>query len=264
MQRMGKTILVTGATSGLGRAVAADLSRKGHTVLVHGRDGAKVDETVGALGGESRGYVADLASLDDVRRLAGEVAAAETAGVDVLVNNAGVASPQRRDSRDGIELDFAVNYLAHWLLTGHLLLHVRERIVNVASIGQAPIDWDDPLLERSWESFRAYSQSKLAQISHTFDLAGRLDGGVTVNALHPATLMDTRMVRESFGRSMSTVDDGVGPVVRLAVGDEVEGFTGRFFDQKRESRVDAQAYDDDARARLRRLSAELCGENPYA
>jgi NAD(P)-dependent dehydrogenase (short-subunit alcohol dehydrogenase family) len=259
MDRMGKTILVTGATSGLGRGVATDLSDRGHTVLVHGRDKGKVDDTVRQLGGEARGFVADLASLDDVRRLAGEVD-----GVDVLVNNAGVASQERRESQDGIELDFAVNYLAHWLLTGLMLSRVGERIVNVASIGQAAIDWDDPLLERGWESFRAYSQSKLAQISHTLDLAERLDGGVTVNALHPATLMDTQMVRESFGRSMSTVDDGVGPVVRLAVGDDVEGVTGRFFNQTRESRVDDQAYDPDARRRLWELSVKLAGEDPYA
>jgi NAD(P)-dependent dehydrogenase (short-subunit alcohol dehydrogenase family) len=263
MEAMGRTILVTGATSGLGRAVAEDLAGNGHTVLAHGRDRTRVDETVAALGGGARGYVADLASLDEVRGLADEVAAAEDR-IDVLLNNAGVAAPERSESRDGIEIDFAVNYLSHWLLTGRLLPRVAERIVNVASIGQAPIDWDDPLLERGWDSYRAYGQSKLAQISHTFDLAGRIGAAPTVNALHPATLMDTRMVRESFGRSMSTVADGVGPVVRLAVGDDVAGTTGRFYDQERESEVDSQAYDADARARLWRLSAELCGEDPYA
>jgi NAD(P)-dependent dehydrogenase (short-subunit alcohol dehydrogenase family) len=257
------TILVTGGTSGLGRAVATELGDHGHTVLVHGRDQAKVDELVQQIA-DARGYVADLASLDDVRGLAGEVAGNEER-IDVLVNNAGVATPERQKSHDGIELDFAVNHLAHWLLTGLLLPKIEKRIVNVASIGQAPIDWDDPLLERHWESFRAYSQSKLAQIAYTFDLAERIDGdGPTVNALHPATLMDTRMVRESFGRSMSTVEDGVGPVVRLAVGDDVEGVTGRFYDQTRESRADEQAYDPESRARLWDFSAELAGEDPYA
>jgi NAD(P)-dependent dehydrogenase (short-subunit alcohol dehydrogenase family) len=260
---MGSTILVTGATSGLGRAVVAELGDRGHTILVHGRDRAKVDEVVQQTG-DARGYVADLASLDEVRGLAAEVADSED-GIDVLVNNAGVASPERQDSKDGIELDFAVNHLAHWLLTGLLLPKVGERIVNVASIGQAPIDWDDPLLERRWESFRAYAQSKLAQIAYTFDLAERIGAdGPTVTALHPATLMDTRMVRESFGRSMSTVEDGVGPVVRLAVGDDVEGVTGRFYDQTRESRAHDQAYDPQARERLWKLSAELAGEDPYA
>jgi NAD(P)-dependent dehydrogenase (short-subunit alcohol dehydrogenase family) len=264
---MAKTILVTGATSGLGRGVAHDLAERGHTVLVHGRDQRKVDDLVGELGNSARGYVADLASLDEVRRLAEEVTANEDR-LDVLINNAGVVSPERRNSHDGIELTFAVNYVAPWLLTGRLLSLLERsapaRIVNVASIGQAPVDWDDPLLERGFEPYRAYAQSKLAQISYTFGLAERLDGsGVTVTALHPATLMDTQMVRQSFGRTMSTVADGVGPVVRLAVGDDVEGASGRYYDQKRESQADAQAYDADARARLWNLSAELAGEDPY-
>ena len=263
MHGMAQTILVTGATSGLGRAVAADLADKGHTVLVHGRERPKVDGLVSQLPGCARGYVADLASLDEVRRLGNQVAA-DVERVDVLVNNAGVASTDRRDSQDGVELDFAVNHLAHWLLTGYLLSRVGRRIVSVASIGQAPIDWSDPLLERGWEPFRAYSQSKLAQIAFTFDLAERLDGRATVNALHPATLMDTQMVRESFGRTISSVDDGVGPVVRLAVGDDADGVTGRFYDQTRESRAHDQAYDVDSRRRLWDLCVRLAGEDPYA
>ena len=265
---MAQTILVTGATSGLGRATAAELSDSGHTVLVHGRDQGKVDDLVGELDGEARGYVADLSSLDEVRRLADEVAANEQR-LDVLVNNAGLVAPQRETSEDGIELTFAVNYVAPWLLTGRLLGLLERsapaRIVNVASIGQAPVDWDDPQLERGFEPYRAYAQSKLAQISYTFELAERLDGsGVTVTALHPATLMDTQMVRQSFGRSMSTVEDGVGPVVRLVTGDDVEGVTGRYYDQTRESQADHQAQDPEALARLWDYTAELAGEDPYA
>jgi NAD(P)-dependent dehydrogenase (short-subunit alcohol dehydrogenase family) len=259
-----KTILITGATSGLGRAVAVDLAAKGHTVLGHGRNRARVEALLEEVGGDARGYVADLATLDDVRLLAADVATGEDR-IDVLINNAGVAAPERHDSRDGIELDFAVNHLAHWLLTGLLLGKVEQRIVNVASIGQAPIDWDDPLLERSWETYRAYAQSKLAQIGFTFELADRLNGdGPSVNALHPATLMDTQMVRQSFGRAMSTVEDGVGPVVRLAVGDDVDGISGRFYDRTLESRAHEQAYDPEARERLWQFSAELAGEDPYA
>ena len=265
---MAKTILITGATAGLGRGVAADLAGRGHTVLAHGRDPGKVEEVVAELGGDARGYVADLSSLAEVRRLADEVVANEER-LDVLVNNAGIVARERSDSADGIELTFAVNYVAPWLLTGRLLPLLERsapaRVVNVASIGQAAVDWDDPLLERGFEPYRAYAQSKLAQIAHTFDLAERLDGrGVTVTALHPATLMDTRMVRESFGRSRSTVADGVGPTVRLAVGEAVEGVTGRYYDQERESRADGQAHDADARARLWSYTAELAGEDPYA
>ena len=260
-------VLVTGATSGLGRAVTAVLAAEGHTVLVHGRDSGKVDQTVAGLGGDARGYTADLASLAEVRRLGHEVGEREER-LDVLVNNAGVAATERRESADGIELDFAVNHLAHFVLTGRLLPRLAcsapARIVNVASIGQAPIDWDDPLLEGRWEGFRAYAQSKLAQITFTFALAERLPDGVVTNALHPATLMDTNMVRESFGRAMSTVDDGVGPVMQLAVGDVGGEVSGRFFEMERESRAHAQAYDADAQARLWRLSAELAGDDPFA
>jgi NAD(P)-dependent dehydrogenase (short-subunit alcohol dehydrogenase family) len=230
--------------------VAQALSADGHDVLIHGRDQQKLDEL------DLPGFRADLSSLDEVRRLAGEIGE-----VDVLINNAGVVTPERQESKDGVELTFAVNHLAHWLLTGLLGDRVRDRVVNVASIGQAPIDWDDPQLVQGWEPYRPYAQSKLAQIMFTFDLAER---GVTTNAVHPATLMDTQMVRNSFGRTMSTVEDGVPPVVRLATDPALDGVSGRFFNQTEEQRADEQAYDADARKRLWDLSAELAGEDPYA
>jgi NAD(P)-dependent dehydrogenase (short-subunit alcohol dehydrogenase family) len=262
-------VLITGATSGLGRAVAGALAERGHTVLVHGRDAGRIEQAVGEIGAGARGYRADLASLAQVRQLAGQVAQRQDR-LDVLINSAGIATTERQDSADGIELDFAVDYLSHWLLTGYLLPLLRQsapaRIVNVASIGQAPIDWRDPLLERTWDWYRAYAQSKLAQIMFTFELAGRLPPEeVTVNALHPATLMDTKMVHATSGRAISAVEDGVGPVVRLATGDEVAGISGRYFDRSREARADEQAYDLDSRRRLWELSVELTGEeDPYA
>jgi NAD(P)-dependent dehydrogenase (short-subunit alcohol dehydrogenase family) len=116
------------------------------------------------------------------------------------------------------------------------------------------------MLERGYGPMRAYTQSKLAQVMFTFELAERLRGsGVTVNALHPASLMDTRMVRETFGRSMSTVEEGAEATVRLAVSPELEGVTGRYFEGTREGRADPQAYDEEARKRLWTLSEELCG-----
>jgi NAD(P)-dependent dehydrogenase (short-subunit alcohol dehydrogenase family) len=184
--------------------------------------------------------------------------------LDVLVNNAGIIVQERKESKDGYELTFAVNYLSHFLLTSLLLPLLKgsapARVVNVASAGQSPIDFDDLMLERGYDAMRAYSTSKLAQIMFTFELAERLSGtGVSVNALHPASLMDTKMVQDTLGYTMSTVEEGSEAVVRLVVSQEVEGVTGSYFDGTREARADGQAYDKEARQTLWELSEELCG-----
>jgi NAD(P)-dependent dehydrogenase (short-subunit alcohol dehydrogenase family) len=262
-----QTILVTGATDGLGRALAAELAAGGATVLLHGRSQARLDETRRELGSDRlRSYLADFSALDNVRNLAAAVER-DNGRLDVLVNNAGLGggrNGRREESVDGYELRFAVNYLAPFLLTKLLLpllgRSAPARIVNVASAGQAPIDFDDVMLERAYSGSRAYGQSKLAQIMLTFELAERLrteGAGVTVNALHPASLMDTKMVFESYGYTMSTVADGVEATLRLAVSPELEGVSGRYFDRLRESRPNSQAEDADARRRLWQLSERL-------
>jgi NAD(P)-dependent dehydrogenase (short-subunit alcohol dehydrogenase family) len=247
-------ILVTGSTGGHGRELAAALAQRGTSVLVHGRDPARVEQAVSDTGAES-GLVADLADLAQVRELAGQVGP-----LDTLVNNAGVIVAERRESADGYELTFVVNHLSHFLLTQLLLADLREpaRVVNVSSIGQAPIDFDDPMLERRYDAYGAYAQSKLAQVLYTVELAGRLgDREITVNALHPATLMDTKMVRETFGRSRSSVAEGVEATLRLIEDPELDGVSGRFFDGLQESVAHQQAYDPVARRRLWELSERL-------
>ena len=189
--------------------------------------------------------------------------------LDVLVNNAGIGAGKRDEMRremseDGYELHFAVNYLALFLLTGLLLPLLKDstpsRIVNVASAGQSPIDFDDPMLERGYNWMRAYSQSKLAQTMFTFSLAERLEGaGVAVNALHPASLMDTKIVSEWFGYTMGTVKEGAEAVERLALSPELDGVTGRYFDGQREARAEEQAYDPEARKKLWDLSMDRAG-----
>jgi NAD(P)-dependent dehydrogenase (short-subunit alcohol dehydrogenase family) len=262
------TILVTGATDGLGKRVAFELAAGGATVLLHGRSRKRLEATLEeareGTGSEKLGlYLADLSSLGEVRTLADRVLT-EQDRLDVLVNNAGVIAGERRESGDGYELTFAVNYLAHFLLTHLLLPLLRDsapaRVVNVASAGQSPIDFDDVMLERSYGGMKAYTQSKLAQVIFTFELAERLGAsGVTVNALHPASLMDTKMVLETFGRASSTVQEGADATVRLAISPELEEVTGRYFDGIREARASRQAYDVAARKRLWALSEELCG-----
>jgi NAD(P)-dependent dehydrogenase (short-subunit alcohol dehydrogenase family) len=264
----GATVLVTGATDGLGRHVALELANKGATVLLHGRNRERCEAVLEEVqsqtgsGAGSQFYLADLSSLSEVRGLAEQILSKHDR-LDVLINNAGIIARERQETTDGVELTFAVNYLAHFLLTKLLLPlllgSAPARIVNVASAGQSPVDFRDVMLKRGYGGMKAYTQSKLAQVMFTFELAERLRGtGVTVNALHPATLMDTKMVRETFGRASSTVQEGTEAVVRLAASPELEGVTGRYFDGTREARASRQAYDVGARKSLWDLSEKLC------
>jgi NAD(P)-dependent dehydrogenase (short-subunit alcohol dehydrogenase family) len=157
-----------------------------------------------------------------------------------------------------------VNYLAGFLLTYELLPLIKAsapaRIVNVSSAGQQAIDFSDVMLTRQYSGIAAYCQSKLAQILFTIDLAETLrDTGVIVNALHPATFMDTTMVRQSGTSPASTVDEGADAIMNLAVGEAVEGRSGLYFNGLREAKADPQAYDAQARARLREVSRRLAG-----
>jgi NAD(P)-dependent dehydrogenase (short-subunit alcohol dehydrogenase family) len=265
-----KIALVTGSTDGAGRYVASRLAASGLHVLVHGRDRARAESLVAeihASGGTAQYYLADFASLEATRDLAEDVKR-EHCRLDVLVNNAGIGVAGRyagrQESENGYELRFAVNYLASFLLTRRLLALLRDtgnaRIVNVSSVGQMPIDFDDVMLTRSYNGARAYCQSKLAQIMFTLDLAEELAGtGVAVNALHPATYMDTTMVRADGITPMSSVAQGGDAILQLAMLPPGSDRSGRYFDGKQTARAHPQAYDATARARLRRLSGELSG-----
>ncbi len=268
-----QTILITGATDGLGRALATELAREGAELLLHGRDEEKGERTLAEIreatgNGRLRFLRADLASLDEVRGL-GELVLGETGRLDVLVNNAGIGTSTpgvvgREESRDGFELRFAVNYLAGYLLTRLLLDELRgsapARIVNVSSAGQAPIDFDDVMLTRGYSGVQAYCQSKLAQVMFTFDLAAELlDADVTANCLHPATYMPTNMVRAAGVSPASTVEQGTRATLRLVADPALDGVSGRYFNGLREDEPHPQAEDPAARARLRELSDGLCG-----
>jgi len=256
------TILITGATAGVGRYLARELSARGETVLVHGRNKAKLETLVGELGGRARPYVADLGSLEEVRGLAGQVAA-EHDRLDVLVNNAGVGSGTGRTlTVDGNEVHWAVNYLAPVLLTRLLMPRLRAaapaRVVNEGSLGQDSIDFDDLTMERQWSGTLAYCRSKLALAAWSFDLAAEAAADrVAVNCIHPATYMNTDMVRDAGITPWNTVEDGGDAV--LALIDADPSVTGRFYDGRTPSRAHRDAYDQEVRQRLRAATEAALG-----
>jgi NAD(P)-dependent dehydrogenase (short-subunit alcohol dehydrogenase family) len=265
-----QSILITGATSGLGQELARVLAENGATLLLHGRDAERGREMVAQIRGSTGNakihfYRADLSSLQEVEKLAQQIIAGVTR-LDVLVNNAGVGfgkdASKRELSQDRYELRFAVNYLAPYLLTERLLLLLKAsrpaRIVNVASVGQAPLDFDNIMFTRDYSGVTAYRQSKLAMIAWTFDLAERLTGsGVTVNALHPASLMPTKMVLEAGWQTMSSVQEGLEATLRLVIDPALENVTGEYFNGLSSARANPQAYDRRVQQRLAALSQEL-------
>jgi NAD(P)-dependent dehydrogenase (short-subunit alcohol dehydrogenase family) len=266
-----KTVLVTGSTDGVGRLVARRMADQGARVLIHGRDRTRSEQLLKEIRAANRGSAAflpaDFSSLAEVRRL-GDTVRQECDRLDILINNAGIGSGgpagKRETSQDGHELRFAVNYLAGFLLTRVLLplvmLGKPARIVNVSSLGQHPIDFDDVMLTRGYSGSRAYAQSKLAQIMFTFDLARELDPEiVTANCLHPATYMATTMVRQSGVTPISTVEEGAEAILNLAVADELDGRSGQFYNGLQRSKANPQGYDDTAREQLRVLSLQLTG-----
>ena len=261
-----QTVLITGATDGIGRAVAARFAQLGATVLLHGRDEARLEETRDEIARRTGArdlqcVKADLSSLAEVDALADEVGR-RVDHLNLLVSNAGVGfgppDGAREVSADGYELRFAVNHLAAHHLARRLqpLLEAGapSRIVQVASVGQEALDPEDLLSEHDWEGIRAYRRSKLAQIMSAFDHAEELrDTGVVVHVLHPATLMDTTMVRDAGQEPHSTLEDGLTAVVRLTLDPTLDEVSGRFFVGPREApeHLHEQVADADMRALLR-------------
>ena len=258
------TVLLTGATGGIGRATAAALAERGAALLLHGRDERRLHELVSELsptGARIQVLTADLSSLSETVRLAREAAKAAP-GLDVLINNAGVGfgkdSTRRERSRDGLELRFAVNYLAAFVLSEELLARglPRRALINVASAGQETLDFSDLMTDRGYGGVRAYCRSKLAMIMMSFDLAA-LHPGLQVQALHPGTYLDSGMVREAGIRPMGPVSRGAESILAVLEGALLGGESGRYFDQSNPVRALAQAYDRKARAQLREASLAL-------
>ncbi len=252
-----KTVLITGSTDGLGKLVARHIAEREATVLVHGRNKTKGDSVLNELTQLTGNrkliyYNGDFSSFSQVMELSEEILKDQD-HIDILINNVGIGKGkdnEREISDDGIELRFEVNYLSHVLLTEKLLPLLKDTssIINVASVGQESIDFKNLMLDSGYDGFLAYRQSKTALIMYTFDLAARLkENGIKVNALHPASLMNTNMVIQDWGRSSSTVDQGAEAVENLLFTET----TGAYYDGKKLSKAIPQTYDPKARANLR-------------
>jgi len=276
----GTVCVVTGATSGIGKAAATALARLGATVVLVGRDRGRTEAAAAEIARVSasppRAEVADLASLEQVRGLAGRLAGLER--IDVLINNAGLVLGERRITPDGLEHVFALNHLAPFLLTSLLLPKLTAsapaRVVTVTSDAHsaARLDLSDPNLEHGWDSWRSYANSKLANILFTRELARRLDGtGVTANCAHPG------VVRTGFGREskpllklgimiarpfMLSPERGADTIVYLASSSDVAGQTGGYYVKRQRREPSAAARDDAAARELWELSEKLTGLAP--
>ena len=265
-----QTIFITGATDGIGKLTAHDLAKqnKNATILIHGRSRNKLDKVIEEIKSASsnqniEGYVADLSSIDEVRHMAKDILSKHDT-IDILINNAGAGFAAPRYGKDRTETRLAVNYLAPFLLTHLLLPAIKKaspsRIVNVSSAGQSPIHFDDIMLEKNFDGVTAYTQSKLALMMFTIDLAEELkDDNVTVNALHPGTYLDTNMVHDAGINPHGTAQSGANAEVYLATSPDLKNTTGKYFNVMKESKAHAQAYDANARARLHEIALKLTG-----
>lgn len=254
---MSKTILITGSTDGIGKLAAIKLAKDGHQVILHGRNADKLAALIEQVKVESEnenitGYVADFSDLSDVSKMAKEIKS-EVPKIDILINNAGVLKSKNLLNESGMDLRYAVNYLAPYLLTKELLPLIEKgdqsRIVNLSSAAQSPVSFEVLAGEDQQTNSATYAQSKLALTMWSFHLAAALEN-VTVIAVNPGSLLDTNMVREGYGYSWSSAEKGANIIYDLAVSSEYIGITGKYFDNDKGDVKGAfgdahpDAYDD--------------------
>jgi NAD(P)-dependent dehydrogenase (short-subunit alcohol dehydrogenase family) len=241
-----KTLLVTGATDGIGKLTAQRLVEAGHRVLLHGRNADKLAAVAVDLGGETATYVADLSSLPAVDAMAAQMLS-DHDHLDVLINNAGVLKTSNPRTADGKDVRFLVNTVAPFLLTKRLLPILGEsgRVVNLSSAAQAPVNIDALKGKARLDDMGAYAQSKLAITIWTRELAAQLPSGPLLVAVNPGSLLGTKMVKDGFGMAGNDVGIGADILVEAAVGERFAGRSGQYFDN------DAGCFSDPHAAALR-------------
>jgi retinol dehydrogenase 14 len=275
----GKTVLITGGTSGIGKAAAMALAAMGANVVIVGRNQERGEATVGEIRAQSHNesvelMLADLSVQADVRRLAGQFLERHNR-LDVLANNAGLVQSKRTETPDGIEATLAINHLAPFLLTNLLLERLEKsapsRVITVSSEAQrwGTMDFEDMQSRRKYRGFPVYGMTKLANIMFTYELAERLNGtGVSANCLHPGSVGTNfgqnnggpmALFFRTFKPFMRSPEQGADTLVWLASSPEVDGVSGKYFSDRKEIEAKKVAYDPAARRRLWEISEELTG-----
>ena len=234
---MKKTVFITGSTDGIGKLAASKFAKEDHQVIVHGRNEEKLQSTISEIKSGSgqddiHGFVCDFSELNDIKVLTENIKN-KFPQIDVLINNAGVFKSNSPTNSDGTDLRFAVNYLAPYLLTQYLLPTIQPskdgRIINLSSAAQDTVDFDALAGKKNIPTYNSYAQSKLALTMYSFHL-GNEHPDLTVIPVNPGSLLDTKMVREGFGRINGPADKGANIIYELAMSDDHKGVRGKYFD----------------------------------
>lgn len=262
-----KLILITGSTDGIGKQTALELAAKGHKIIIHGRSLTKCERTAEYIrhqipASDIEVLPADLSSLKNIQAMV-DTLKRRYELLDVLINNAGIFAPNLRVSQDGIELNFAVNYLASYFLTCEVLDLIRKssagRIVNVSSIAhkRGRINFDDLFYQSGYAAYKAYADSKLMLIYFTYDLSEQLAAeDITVNTLHPGVI-STKLLAAGFNMTGDDLSVGAETPVYLAISEEVKGVTGKYFDRKQAVPSSPLSYDLSVREQLMSVTKAL-------
>jgi len=264
-----KTILITGSTDGIGKLVAIKLAKEGHEVFLHGRDPAKLKTVIAALKAETKneninGFVADFSDLNAVKQMADEIAQ-KLSKIDVLINNAGVYNSKKSQNKDGLDMRFVVNYLAPVVLTNELMTLLQQakasRLINLSSAAQSTVDYEVLTGTDKRSESETYAQSKLALTMWSFYLA-KIEPSIKVIAVNPGSLLNTNMANNAFGKHWSSADKGANILYELAVSEDYQDVSGKYFDNDRGTFAEAHpdAYNETKIKKLITTTANIIAD----